>query len=422
MIAAIVSVWALLVGIGLLMVGSGLQGSLLGIRASAEGFSVLVTGLVMSSYFAGFVLGSLATPRLIRRVGHIRVFGALTSLASITALLHATFVDPIVWGFLRVMTGFCYIGLFIVAESWLNDRSTNETRGRLLSLYMIVMTGSMATGPLLLNIGRTTGFELFVAASVLVSIAFIPLSLTAYAAPRFEEQDRFSIRQLMEVSPLGVAGCLVNGATAGALVSLVAVYGKAIGLSIDNIALLASASILGGTILVWPLGRLSDRFDRRLVLTGTALAGGTLALGIVLLGVPSPTLQILAVAVVGGFIMPLYSLSVAHTNDHLHPNQMVAASSGLLLANGIGGMAGPTMAGAAMELLGPPGFLWFPAGAMLALAGFAIFRMTRRSAVPAEEQRDFVRMPRTSGIMADAALRNQRNRMDSDPANTFRHL
>ncbi|MBT7646652.1 MAG: MFS transporter, partial [Rhodospirillaceae bacterium] len=167
MFAAIVSVWALLVGISLLMMGSGLQGSLLGVRASVEDFSALMTGVVMSSYYAGFVLGSVVTPRLISRVGHIRVFGALASIASAIALMHAVFVEPIVWSALRVLTGFCYIGLFIVAESWINDRSTNENRGQLLSIYMMVMTGAMATGPLLLNLGRTTGYDLFILASVL---------------------------------------------------------------------------------------------------------------------------------------------------------------------------------------------------------------------------------------------------------------
>ncbi len=416
MIAAILSVWALLVGIAFLMAGSGLQGALLGVRASAEGFSVLATGLVMSSYYGGFLVGSLATPRLIRRVGHIRVFGALASLASVTALLHALFVDPAVWSVLRIVTGFCYIGLFIVAESWLNDRSTNETRGRLLSLYMMAMTGAMAAGPLLLNLGPPTGFDLFIAASVMVSLAVVPVALTAYAAPRFEEQDRFTIRQLVEASPLGVAGCLVNGATAGALISLSAVYGKALGLDIAEISYLSSAAIIGGAVLVWPAGRLSDRFDRRLVLTGVALTGGLLALSAALFAMPAAAVQIVAAAAVGGFSMPLYSLSVAHTNDHLQPRQMVAASSGLLLAGGLGGMAGPVMAGGAMELLGPSGFFWFPAGAMLLLACFAIYRMTRRAAVPGDRQRDFVRMPRTSGVMARAALRDRMDRDIAGPA------
>ncbi|MBT5434278.1 MAG: MFS transporter [Alphaproteobacteria bacterium] len=417
MFAAIVSVWALLVGISLLMMGSGLQGSLLGVRASVEDFSALMTGVVMSSYYAGFVLGSVVTPRLISRVGHIRVFGALASIASAIALMHAVFVEPIVWSALRVLTGFCYIGLFIVAESWINDRSTNENRGQLLSIYMMVMTGAMATGPLLLNLGRTTGYDLFILASVLVSVGLVPVALTTYSAPKFEEQERFSLRKLYSISPLGVAGALINGATAGALVWLAAVYGRSIGMDIEDISIFTAASIVGGTILVWPIGRLSDRYDRRLILTGVALVGGVSASIAAIAIAPSPVAQMCAVAVVGGLTMPLYSLAVAHTNDHLQPKQMVAASSGLLLANGIGGMAGPAIAGGAMQFLGPAGYFWFPAAAIFALGGFALFRMTRSAAVPSEEQRDFVQLPRTSGISARLALRNQ---MDRDIAQMSR--
>ena len=168
MFSAISSVWALLLGVALFMMGSGLQGSLLGVRAGTEDFSTLVTGVVMSAYFAGFLIGSMIVPRLVARVGHIRVFGALASLASIAVLLHAVFLDPVAWIALRLLTGFCYFGMFVVAESWLNERSTNATRGQLLSVYVIVMTGCMALGPLLLNIGNPDGFDLFIAASVMV--------------------------------------------------------------------------------------------------------------------------------------------------------------------------------------------------------------------------------------------------------------
>lgn len=417
MFAAIASVWALLVGIALLMAGSGLQGSLLGVRAAEDGFSALMTGVVMSSYFAGFLLGFVIVPRLVKSVGHIRVFGVLASIASAVALIHSVFVDPLVWTGLRAMTGFCYIGLFIVAESWLNDRSTNETRGQLLSVYMIVMTGSMAMGPLLLNIGNPSGFDLFIAASVMVSLAMVPVSLTTYSAPKFEEQERLSLRELAKISPLGIAGCLTNGATSGALVWLASVYAGSIGMPLDNISLFASASIVGGAILQWPIGRLSDRFDRRQVLTGVAIVGAICAAGAATIGADNPTMQMVAVAVVGGLAIPIYSLSVAHTNDHLKPNQMVAASSGLLLANGIGGMAGPAAAGGAMQLLGPSGYFWFPAVVMAALTAFALYRITRRAAVPNEKQRKYVQVPRMSSLSAKLAIRNQ---MDRDLARMSR--
>ena len=282
---------------------------------------------------------------------------------------------------------------------------------------MMVMTLAMAAGPLLLNLGSPKGFDLFILASVLVSVAMIPVALTAYAAPRFEEQERFGLRQLAAVSPLGVAGSVVSGATAGALVSLAAVHARVLGLTLGETAWLSSAAIVGGMALLWPAGRLSDRFDRRLVLTGVALAGGGVLVVAALLATPRAGVQIAAVATVGAFVAPLYSLSVAHTNDRLQPSQLVAASSGLLLANGVGGMAGPSVAGLVMETLGPPGFFWFPAGAMLLLAAFAVFRMTRRAPVPGEKQRDFVQMPRTSGVIAEIALRD---RMDRDLASIVR--
>ncbi len=410
MIAAVLAVWALIAGIAALMAGNALQGSLLGLRAPGAGFPDLVTGVVMSSYYAGFVLGGFIAPLLIRRVGHIRVFAALASLASVSALLHAAFIDPAVWAALRVLTGFCVIGLMIVAESWLNDRSTNETRGQLLSVYMIAMSGSMAAGPLLLNVASPEGYELFIAASVLVSLAVLPVSLTTYAAPGFENPDRLGLKELARSSPLGVAGCFVNGATSGALVWLAALYSSTLGLTVEQASLFISASIVGGIVLIWPIGRLSDRFDRRKILTIVAFAGGSCALAAALFAGPGPLVQIAAVALVGCFTTPLYSLSIAHTNDRLRPEQMVAASSGLLLAAGIGGMIGPAAAGAMMQVAGPSGYFWFPGLVMLLLGCFALFRMTRRATVPASERSGFVTVLRTSPVLTDAALRDHMDR------------
>ena len=410
MLTAISSVWALLLGVALFMMGSGLQGSLLGVRATGEGFSTLVTGVVMSSYFAGFLAGSRVVPRLVARVGHIRVFGALASIASGMFLLHAVFVDPIAWVVLRLTTGFCYIGLFIVAESWLNHRSTNETRGQLLAVYVIVMTGSMAAGPLLLNIGDPSGFDLFIAASVMVSFALVPLSLTAYPAPPFQEIAKLSLAEIYRVSPLGLIGSMANGATSGALIWLASVYARETGMAIGDVSLFAAASIIGGVVLQWPIGRLSDRFDRRLVLTSTSLAGAVFATAAALLQGSDPHVLMVLVAITGGIAISVYSLSVAHTNDFLEPRHMVAASSGLLLVNGVGGIIGPAATGAAMSLIGPAGYFWFPAFAFLALGLFAIYRTTRRASVPNEEQMPYVAVPRTSASGVALALRNQRDR------------
>lgn len=417
MIAAIASVWALLLGVGLFMMGSGLQGSLLGVRATTEEFSTVVTGIVMSAYFAGFLVGSAIVPRLVARVGHIRVFGALASTASVVVLLHSVFVDPWAWIGLRLVTGFCYFGLFVVAESWLNDRSTNQTRGQLLSVYMIVLSGSMALGPLLLNIGNPDGFDLFIAASIMVSLALVPLSLTAYPAPAFNELKKLGVIELYRTSPLGVMGCVTNGATGGALVWLASVYASEVGMPIAEVAFFAFASIIGGMVLQGPIGYLSDLFDRRLVLTATTFTGGGTAVAAALYGGSDPLILMVAVGVVGGLSMPIYSLSVAHTNDFLEPNQMVGASSGLLFANGLGGIAGPAMAGGTMYVLGPTGYFWFPAAALLALGAFALWRMTQRRARPNAEQTHYVPVPRTSASGAALALRDQ---MDRDAAGMAR--
>ena len=410
MIAAIFSVWAVIVSICLLMSGSGLQGSLLGLRAPLAGFPDLVTGIIMSSYYFGFVLGARTVPLLVERVGHIRTFTALASLASISALGHAVIIDATAWAVLRVLTGFCNIGLFIIAESWLNAQSTNQTRGQLLGIYIIAMSGSMAVGPLLLNVADPAGTVLFMTASILISLAVVPVSLTTYPAPHFDNPARLSVIELVKSSPLGIAGCFTNGATSGALVWLASLYGTGLGMDVGNVALFTAASIFGGMILIWPIGRLSDRFDRRRILTIVAFTGGGVACLAALFAGPDPLVQIIAVALVGCFVSPLYSLSIAQTNDHLLPEQMVAASSGLLLAAGIGGILGPTIAGATMQAAGPAGYFWFPAATMTLLGGFALYRMTRRPPVPMEEQRDFVTVVRSSQVLTESALRDHMDR------------
>tara|TARA_Y100001934_G_scaffold82548_2_gene102388 strand:+ start:945 stop:1655 length:711 start_codon:yes stop_codon:yes gene_type:complete len=236
MLAALTSTWALLLGVALIMLGNGLQGTLLGVRASVESFDTTATGLVMTCYFIGFMLGSTATPRVVRTVGHVRVFAAMASMASAAVLLHALFVSPVTWGLVRIGTGFCFAGLYVIAESWLNDRATYETRGALLSMYMIVTFGGMICGQLLINVGNPASFELFVVSSVLVSFAVVPIALTATPAPEFDMPTTVSIRQLYEVSPLGVVGMAGQGIANGALLTLTAVYAQSAGFTLAETA------------------------------------------------------------------------------------------------------------------------------------------------------------------------------------------
>ena len=383
------------------MLGNGLQGSLLGLRANIEGFPTAVTGFIMSGYYVGFLIGSVVTPKILASVGHVRVFAALASLASSAALVHAVFPDPYVWGLFRILTGFSFAGLYIVSESWLNDTATNETRGQLLSIYMVITFGGMAGGQFLLNSYDPGGFQLFVIVSILVSLALIPTALTASPMPSMEASDKLGIRKLYEISPLGVVGVIIVGISHGGFFAMAAVYAGLIGLSIGQISLFISLAVIGGALMQMPIGRLSDKMDRRKVLVMTAGMTAILALVLSQLQGLDNKLYFLGVSLVfGGFCMPIYSLCLAHTNDHLEPNQMVAASSGLILLNGFGAILGPISVSALMSTFGPSAFFPFMATACFCIVLFALYRMTMRPSVSLDDQVDFVAMPVRSGLVA----------------------
>ncbi|MCP4187109.1 MAG: MFS transporter, partial [Gammaproteobacteria bacterium] len=265
--SALFSSWALLLGFGVLMLGDGLQGTLLAVRADIEGFSATTTGLVMSAFYAGFLLGSILNPKITAKVGHIRVFAALAALASASILIHALFINVYVWIMLRLLSGFCFAGLYIVAESWLNDRATNETRGKLLSLYMVVTYLGVGAGQLMLNLAPPTDFPLFILTSVLISIAVVPLLLSAGSPPTFHESVNISVFELYRISPLGIVSMFVVGLVTATFFALGPVYGQRIGLDIENISYFMTAAVVGTVLFQAPIGILSDWFDRRIVLT-----------------------------------------------------------------------------------------------------------------------------------------------------------
>ena len=384
---AIVSSWALLFGITTLMVGDGLQGTLLAFRATLEGFPTAVTGLVMSTFYLGFLGGSLYTPRIVQQVGHVRVFAALATMASACVLLHAVFLGAVHWSLLRLLSGFCFAGLYVVTESWLNDVATNETRGKLLSVYMVLSYLGVAGGQLLLNVADPAGVGLFILVSVLISLAAVPLLLSVRSAPHHGVPEPVSLAALYRRSPLGVVSAFGIGVVSGALFGMAPVYGQNIGLSVGALSLLMSAPVVGCVLLQWPIGHLSDRFDRRTVLLASTLAAAALALACALLpGGGRVELLIGLFALFGGVSLPLYALAIAHTNDHLEREQMVAASGALVLASGIGSVLGPLGAAGLMSLLGPPGLFWTMAGVHLAVGLFALWRMAVRRARPLAEQ------------------------------------
>ncbi|RDD60367.1 MFS transporter [Ferruginivarius sediminum] len=389
-VSAAWGVWSLLIGMGLIMLGNGLQGTLLGVRASGEGFGDSVTGFVMSGYFIGFLAGSTITTRAVQRVGHVRVFAALASIASIAILVHSIFVTPLVWGLMRVMTGFAYAGLYVVTESWLNDRATNELRGRLFSVYMVVSYLGMGGGQLLLNVSDPGSHDLFILVSIIVSLALVPILLSATRQPDSATPEPLSMRQLYRISPLGTVGCFATGIANGTIFGMGAVYARTSGLTVSEVSIFMGALIVGGAIFQWPIGKLSDRIDRRKVITVVALSAAVLAAAAVAMARVSDTGLLLLALALGGTVLTLYSLFIAYTNDHLEPRQMVAASSGLVLATGIGAILGPSTTGLVMDLTGPDGFLWYLSAIHVGIAAFSLYRMTRRAAPTAEEQSSYV--------------------------------
>lgn len=406
MLGALATFSALFLGIGLMMAGNGLQGSLLGLRASLEGFDTTVLGMVMSGYFVGFLAGSLYAPRVLRRVGHIRVFAALASLASAAILVHSVFIDPWVWGGMRVVTGFSYAGLYIVCESWLNDMSDNDNRGRLLAIYMVVQMGAMSGGQFLLGLSDPSGANLFMLIAVLVSLAVLPLCLSATRAPDISAPAAMSFRELFEVSPLGTIGIFMAGIASGALFGFGAVYAQRIGLTVNEISTFVAAIFLGGMILQFPIGRFSDIFDRRIVIMIATLVAAAVTVAALFVPVPPPIEPmrpmaaervvwpvIALAALIGGLSMPHYSLFTAHVNDRVPTSKMIAASSGLVFLYGAGAIIGPNLAGVFMKALGPVGFFVTIGVVHAAIGVLTFFRISRRPAPTVEEQSGFVAMP-----------------------------
>ena len=377
MIQVLGSSWALLLGMFMLMIGNGLQGTLLGVRGAIEGFSTFEMSVVMSAYFVGFLFASRVAPILIRRVGHVRVFAALGSAISAILILYPTLTEPWAWTIGRVIIGFCFCGVYITAESWLNDAASNENRGKALSLYMIVQMAGIVLAQYLLVLGDAGGFVLFIIPSVLVSLAFVPVLFSASSQmPAFAATKALSIKKLISASPLACMGMLLLGSVFAAQFGMSAVYGQAAGMSVAQISLMVSVTYLAALVLQFPVGWLSDRMDRRVLILALSLAGGIAALAAWL--VPGQFwLILLAAGAVGGASNTLYALLIAYTNDYLEKEDMPAASAGLLFINGFGAIAGPLVVGWMMGAIGPEGFWALIAALLLGIAGYAVWRMRR---------------------------------------------
>ena len=394
--------WPLLLGVMLLMVGNGIQGTLLGIRGAIEGFSTFEISLVMSAYFAGFLVGSQLAPAMIRAVGHVRVFAALGSLISAVLVIYPVAADWMVWTALRVLIGFCFSGIYITAESWLNNAATNETRGQALSAYMIVQMVGIIASQAILNVGDPSGFVLFVIPSVLVSLAFMPLLLAPTPAPTFESTKPLSFRALFRISPLGCAGMLLTGGVFSAMFGMASVWGAMKGLSVRDISIFVGALYVGGLLLQYPIGWLSDRMDRRRLIMGLSAVAAVVMLLAAVIDLPFVALLVVAM-LLGGITNPVYALLIAYTNDFLDRDDMAAASAGMIFLNGFGAIFGPIVTGWIMGQMGPGGFFLFIGILYTALAGYALWRMTRRVAPAGSAHAGFI-TPTASSVAATAII------------------
>ncbi|GAB5469645.1 MAG: MFS transporter [Rhodospirillales bacterium] len=392
MSAVLLLLGPLILSFGVLLAGSSLQFVLLGLRAPMEGISVGWMGLVSASYFAGFGIGSLVCPKLVREIGHIRTFAALASVASGLALLLALWPTGIGWVILRLITGFCFAGLYTVVESWMNARAPNEFRGRILSIYGVTVFGGFAIGPLIANLGDADGLALFAVASILISFALVPVTLTRAGAPVVISDDpmprRYGLVRLFRETPLGVIGSFFVGGLQGSFTSLAAVYGASVGFDGERTAYLVTAGLLAGLIAQYPLGWLSDRLDRRAVIVGITVCGGSALLVLyltVLIGTPSYFAIILACIITGATIFPPYALVIAHTNDWLPESSLVSAAAALLLVNSLGGIFGNVAASTSMAVFGADSFFVYMAAMNLAFGAFVAERMRRREAPAGED-------------------------------------
>ena len=384
--------WALFIGIGIIMVAHGLQGNLMGVRSVIEGFNFLATGIMMSGYYVGFFLGSNIVPKLVSRVGHIRVFAAFASMASLSILIIAVYVNPFVWTLARFITGMSLVGIIIVSESWLNDRANNRTRGKILSTYMFVTFIGLAIGMLLLNFNSPRYYEPFVLVSILLSVALLPILLTKRKAPKFKKICTIKIKELYKSSPLGVVSAFCTGVIQSALFTLTAVYAATANFTIFEISLLLFLITFAGAVCQWPIGYLSDLLDRRIIIIICTLASAIFCvLSIIASGTSLENMHLetsvgidkimiyIFVTLYAGVSLPIYTLNIAYVNDFISKEKFVAAGGGLQILFGLGAIGGPLLCSLFMHKYGSNGFFIFLFIFHVMIGLFGIYRMTRRS-------------------------------------------
>ncbi len=395
MFSSVMSVQSLLAGMGVLLAGSGLLATLLGLRAAEEGFSDGTIGLVMSAFYVGYVLGTLTIPAVIRRVGHIRTFAALAAVSSAAAILHGLWVEPWFWMGLRLINGVTLLGLYMVIESWINEKVTTH-RGQVFGVYMMVSLFAYGAGQFLIGIYGPMDVSTFAIVGLLFSLGLVPIALTRVSQPPPMETARLPLRELFRLAPTGVIGAALSGTITGTIYGMAAVYANRVGLPDTQVAAFVAAIIVGGGLLQWPIGRLSDGRDRRYVLIVVGALGGVFSVLLAMQGwFPAWTLFALAL-IFGGFSFSLYAVSVSQTNDRLSSDQVLEGTRGLLMVNGAGSAAGPMISGVAMGLFGAAGFPLFVLAALVVMILLIIWRIQIDAPVPDAERSDYVFTHRTS--------------------------
>jgi len=379
-------VWPLLLGIGILTTSNGLQGTLLSLRAQAEGFPIAITGIIMAMYYAGFLIGCRYIPNMIASVGHIRVFAALASMASTTVLIHGLFVNPWLWIPVRMLTGFCFSGLFIIAESWLNKISNKSQRGTIFSAYVSIVYGGLFTGQFLINIASLDSINLFILVSIMISLAIAPITLTNKKTPGYAKPQSIAFKEMINISPLAMTGVFIAGICNATMLTLGPIYAKTINMPTSEITIFMGIYILGNTVFPAFLGPLSDKIDRRMVIKFTAIVGIICALMTVADSYHYPLIFIL-----GGMITSIYSVSITHMNDQIKKEQIVSASRSLILFNSLGSMSGPIIAGFLLSYFGSQSFFTMISLYLGVLLIVAFYRTIVGEKI--EHKRSFVHIP-----------------------------
>lgn len=396
----------LLITAGILLGGNGLQSTLIALRGAQEGFSASTIGLMGTAYFMGFLLGCIFITRIMKAVGHVRAFAALAAIAASATLTLVLVIDPVMWSVIRFATGFCFAGLFTVMESWLNSGVSNHDRARVLAIYRIIDIGSVTGAQFLIPVFGAGGFTIFAIMSIMITLSLVPVSLGDRSNPTPPEDVKLDLKRAWLISPLGSIGCIFVGITNSAFRTLSPIYAEQIGLSVTDVVTFVSVGIIGGALIQYPLGYMSDLWDRRMVLLVTTFGAMASALMLVFFAGNSPLANFVLVFIFGSFAMPLYSLSAAHANDRAEKGEFVLVNAALMLFYSVGAIAGPFVASIVMEQFGPHALFSFSAAVYVVFVAVIVYRMGSRSPVPAGHRSRFTALLRTSPIFARLARRN----------------